>query len=577
MGVNNSKPINHIVQQSTIVRSPVNAGIVPAYRTIFSNNSGKVIAVPKDGAVILQTGQYSVTIPQNEFIKLFLNPTVELMISDPSYLIGYKMVYMVDQYRKRIPGVICIVTLKIPKHNNLILQSEGSHKRKEHYEMLNLSNKIDKSRHYDLDSQGDSVKHVGGDMVAWEHASKYCAYQIETLALTLCGQYGDILSCAELYDKNMAFAESAFTFEENRDPIIYEVGTSCVSKNDRPSVGTGKCLDYFHFFLRPIYALDYGYYQFQISKNREDIDQSTIAMSKMFNTMRKQTYGSNQRYIENRNGVHLVKHNGKWISSAIVQSEIDKQKLMQEQNKLIEQKLDEQNKELIREITPPRPVAQPVAQPIAQPVAQPIAQPVAQPIAQPIAQPVAHPVSQSFGQPVAQPIAQPTTEHVAQKIDANGSFNTYYSGPTADDLEYGNQTNKYIPMKPLNDQPTYSQSQPTYAQTQPTYSQSQPTYAQTQPTYSQSQPTYSQSQPTYSQSQPTYSQSQPTYGNTPNNQYQTYGNTPNNQYQTYGNTPNNQYQTYGNTPNNQYQTYGNTPYNNGMFGGLRNRFNGRQQ
>ena len=204
-----------------------------------------------------------VTIDDEQFVKLFMDPIKETVMPDMQYLIGYKMVYVVDAYRQRIPGVIAIVTLKIEQHKNAIFQSEGSHNNKTVYEMINLSNKTGKNSYYTRNEQAQSLRKGGnGDMIAWEHSEKYCAHTVETLAITFCGKFKNIIQAAKLYDQNMVFAESAYTHEEKQTPVVYEVGKKNFSKHDRPSVSSGKCLDFFHFFLRPEYCIDYGFWQF---------------------------------------------------------------------------------------------------------------------------------------------------------------------------------------------------------------------------------------------------------------------------------------------------------------------------
>jgi len=281
-----------------------------------------------------------IKIDQDEYVRLFMDPTTDLRMPDMSYLIGYKMVYVVDEYRQRIPNVIAIVTLKIGSHKNAIFQSEKSagHKMKEHYDMLKLSSSTDRYNFYTRDQQADSLKHQNpnGNMIAWEHSTKYCAHNVETLALTFCGKFKDVIKACQKYDNNMAFAESAYTYEENQDPVIYEVGVVNYSKHERPVVSSGKCLDFFHFFLRPEYAIDYGFWQFQFSEKRTNINQMDIVLGKKFSDTRKVSYTDCYANSEKlrRNGVTLIKsEKGKgFMSSQII---IDKK-----QNDVINQNLD---------------------------------------------------------------------------------------------------------------------------------------------------------------------------------------------------------------------------------------------
>lgn len=256
---------------------------------------------------------------EDEFVKLFMDPKIELKVSDISYLIGYKMVYVVDAYRERIPNVIAIVTMKIPSSRNAIYQSEGRHSKKDNYEMIRLSKRIESNRYYTRDEQADSLRHTGGNMLAWEHSTKYCAYQVETLALTFCGKFKDVIRACKVYDENLAFAESAFTHEENQVPVVYEVGVSNVSKYERPAISTGKCLDFFHFFMRPEYALDYGFWQFQYADRRSDVNRTEIVLGKKFDGLRKVNYrdcdGSSNKC--ERTGIKFVKTDKGYRSSQL--------------------------------------------------------------------------------------------------------------------------------------------------------------------------------------------------------------------------------------------------------------------
>jgi len=291
-----------------------------------------------------------IKIDHDEYVRLFMDPTTDLRMPDMSYLIGYKMVYVVDEYRQRIPNVIAIVTLKINSHKNAIFQSEKSagHKMKDHYDMLKLSSSTDRFNFYTRDQQADSLKHKNpnGNMIAWEHSTKYCAHNVETLALTFCGKFKDVIKACQKYDNNMAFAESAYTYEENQDPVIYEVGCINYSKHERPVVASGKCLDFFHFFLRPEYAIDYGFWQFQFSEKRTDVNQMDIVLGKKFSNARKVSYTdcyANSEKLQ-RNSVTLIKsEKGRgFMSSQII---IDKK-----QNDVINCDLDAKVDEMFNEL-----------------------------------------------------------------------------------------------------------------------------------------------------------------------------------------------------------------------------------
>jgi hypothetical protein len=214
----------------------------------------------------------------DEFVQIMMNPWIELGIGTLAYIIGYKMVYCVDAYRQRIPNVIAIVTLKIKADRNVIYQSENRRNKKEHYELLDLSKRIESDKYFTRDQQGESLTHAKGNMVAWEHSTKYCAHNVETLMLTFCGKFRDVIDACHKYANNMAFAESAYTYEENMPPVVYEVGETNYSTHLNPVIGSGKCLDFFHFFLRPEYAMDYGFWQFQFSDKKIDVNQAEIVM-----------------------------------------------------------------------------------------------------------------------------------------------------------------------------------------------------------------------------------------------------------------------------------------------------------
>lgn len=303
-------------------------------------------------------------IDHEQFVRLFMDPRIELMISDMSYLIGYKMVYVVDAYRKRIPNVIAIVTLKINNNNNAIFQSEGKHIKKDTYEMINLSKRIDQQNYYNRDSQAASLRHTGGDMIAWEHSTKFCAHNVETLALTFCGKFKEVITACHKYDTNMAFAESAYTYEENQEPVVYEVGVTNYSKHECPNIASGGCFDFFHFFLRPEYAMDYGFWQFQYADGKSDVNRSEIVLSKKITDLRRVTHKECYKgdFIRDRSKVKLVKTDKGYVSSQVmtnVEQDRDVNKSMEKVVDIMAQDLEKELKSTLP------PVAQPtVVQPI---------------------------------------------------------------------------------------------------------------------------------------------------------------------------------------------------------------------
>jgi len=259
-------------------------------------------------------------LPEHEFVRMFADPSLETKLNNIYYLVGYKMVYVVDAYRKRIPGVIAIVTLKIDAHENTILKSENnkSKTKTDHYQLVNLSNRLDMEKCYNQDEQANSLRYAGGDMIAWEHSTKYCAKKVEPLAITFLGTFRDVIRACIKYDSNMAFAESAFTYEELLEPVIYEVGKKNVS-NREPYIGKGGCLDYFHFFLRPEYAIDYGFWQFKFASQKNDVNMSDVVIAKHFSTMRKVNYSQCKDNIRRkRQNVSLIKQNNGYVSSQVL-------------------------------------------------------------------------------------------------------------------------------------------------------------------------------------------------------------------------------------------------------------------
>ena len=278
------------------------------YRDIVANSehNGYKSVITIDFAVDTPEGSdsYHLEVDEDKFVKMTIDYLLVNRLNDASYLIGYKMVYMVDSKRRKIPGVIAIVTLRIPRHENSIYQSEGNHVQKDVYKMIEFAQKEGPNKYYDRDSQAKSLKSGSfisrlarsenidgnGDMIAWEHSTKYCAYRVETLGITILGRLKNVVVASHLYNQNLACAESAFTFEENMEPVVYEVGVTNVSKHERPQAGIGNCLDFFHFFLNPQYAIDYGFYNFLMEENQNAIDLKTITASKRFDSLRKVSY-----------------------------------------------------------------------------------------------------------------------------------------------------------------------------------------------------------------------------------------------------------------------------------------------
>lgn len=295
-----------------------------------------------------------IVIDHEQYVRLFFDPRIELDIGSLSYLIGYKMIYVVDAYRKRIPNVIAIATLKINSNNNAIFQSEGKHNKKDHYEMIDLSKKLGSNNFYDRDSQAESLRYTGGNMIAWEHSTKYCAHNVETLALTFCGKFKDVIKACHLYDKNMAFAESAYTYEENREPVIYEVGKTNYSKTHVPGIASGRCLDFFHFFLRPEYALDYGFWQFQLNAGRSDINRSEIVLGKKFSDIRKVNYSDCYKTgtARDRTDIKFTKTESGYVSNQVLKNIEAKKQLDQKEEKVVDAIFDELSKELENDLKP---------------------------------------------------------------------------------------------------------------------------------------------------------------------------------------------------------------------------------
>jgi hypothetical protein len=236
--------------------------------------------------VVVSTQNY------NEFIKMLVGPATQ-NISSMEYLIGYKMTYLVDINRKRIPGIIVIATLKIPQRNNMIYQSESKHSVVDYVMLQKNTKNVPFDKPFTRDQQAESLKHTGGNMFAWEHSRKYCSRSVETLGLTFCGKLGDVINASKLYDKQECFAESAYTSEENINVgTFYEVGVTLTNNgdpnnNNAPFIGKGKCLTYYHWFLSPVYAMDYGFWQFQINDGLIDVNKSELVLTKQFKDLRQ--------------------------------------------------------------------------------------------------------------------------------------------------------------------------------------------------------------------------------------------------------------------------------------------------
>lgn len=217
------------------------------------------------------------------------------IISSMSYLIGYKMVYVVGLDRKRLTNVIAILTMKIPDRHNEIYQSEGRHSKMEYSRLTSLNNKIGPNQNYSQNDQAMSLpggRNIGGeqvegngDMVAWEHTKKYCSRTVETLCVTFCGRLESVIEACELYEDGKASIESAFTYENNFPPFNYQVGKEKSVSLKYPSVGQGKCLNYIHFFLRPQTAIDYGFFSFNLDNRTNKVRKEEIVLSKRFDQL----------------------------------------------------------------------------------------------------------------------------------------------------------------------------------------------------------------------------------------------------------------------------------------------------
>lgn len=290
-----------------------------------------------------------ITVNNEDYVKMFLDPMRDLKMKDMAYLIGYKMTYIVDEYRQRIENVIAIVTMRIHADNNIIFQSEKNtgHKQKEYYALLKLSNNTHHNKGYTRDEQAESLRYTGGNMVAWEHSTKYCAHNVETIGLTFCGKFKDVIKACHKYDNNLAFAESAYTFEEKQKPVIYEVGVVNRSKFERPRIGLGGCLDFFHFFLRPEYAIDYGFWQFQMADGKSDVNRTEIVLGKQFSNIRhinyKECYGEDHvKHIKTirkkRNNVSLIKdpNNDGYVSNQIISIRNEQDKMKKDADQFVD-------------------------------------------------------------------------------------------------------------------------------------------------------------------------------------------------------------------------------------------------
>lgn len=313
-----------------------------------------------------KTKKIKIEMDHNEFVKIFMDPKVELMIGDLSYLIGYKMALVVDEYRRKIPGVVAIVTMKINNHENVIFQSEKStgHNKKEMYELLDLSKKIAPTSNYSREQQADSLIHIGGNKIAWEHSTKYCAHNVEPLAVTFCGKFGNVITACKKYDKGLAFVESAYTYQEQTEPVIYEVGNINKSQHDRPSVGKGGCLDFFHFFLRAQYAIDYGYWEFQMNAENGNVDNTEIVFGKGFDSLRKVDYNHYDGNVTKKIGAKLVPTPNGYMANSLIETLERDQNIHHEMNNevdnialLLEQELSGMTKKLDQNVLRQRKVA----------------------------------------------------------------------------------------------------------------------------------------------------------------------------------------------------------------------------
>jgi hypothetical protein len=253
-----------------------------------------------------------------EFLKkVIVDPRIELIASSPAFLIGYKMAYVVDENRKKIPNVIAIVTLKIPQNANQIFASERNGPYKTFSDIRELSKKYNYNEYVNEYKKKNSSSE---NYFLWEHSKKYCAHTVEPLGLTMCGNLDNLLIASKKYEDNYAFIESAYTYEENKKPVVYEVGDTLMSVNDKPTYGNGGCYDYFHFFLAPEYALDYGYWQFQYQNKegyqKRDINDN-IFFGKQLKDIRRLNDVIDEYNMKNRKNVKLIEKNGKYISSQI--------------------------------------------------------------------------------------------------------------------------------------------------------------------------------------------------------------------------------------------------------------------
>ena len=237
------------------------------------NNNGSIVKKKPD--VIMDTRS-----DYNKIVMMCVDPMLELKIGSLAYLIGYKMAYVTEN-NIALPNIIAIITLKISEQNNYVYQSEGKHQQKDYQELVKLSkNNYENIR----DNKKDD------NTVIWDQSTKYCSQYLEPLAVTFCGKLREVIDVSQKYHqiKNMIKIESVYTYEEKILPTIYEIGK--VNHSSEPlAVGSGKCLNYLHFFLKPEYAIDYGFWKFQYNENN-NVNLDNIVFSKIFKTYRKVAY-----------------------------------------------------------------------------------------------------------------------------------------------------------------------------------------------------------------------------------------------------------------------------------------------
>jgi hypothetical protein len=233
---------------------------------------------------------------KDKLVYMTIDYILSIRDPNPAYMIGYKMVYMVDTQCRKIPGVIAIITLRIASENNAVYESENTKN------FINLYSVIKKTpdKYIGRDTPGDNT-------YFWEQSTKYCAYRVETIAITLVGRLKNVIVAAHMYDNDNAYAESAHTFDNKLDQVVYEVGHVNISKHKNPNVGVGKCLDFYHFFLHPQYAIDYGMFNFSLESGKDIVDSNSIIISKKFDSLTKVSY-----YNEIENSEKFVKNDKRY-------------------------------------------------------------------------------------------------------------------------------------------------------------------------------------------------------------------------------------------------------------------------